>query len=403
MPKRSQFVADLPTDTGAGPNLPTGARLRRIPSELDAIRLPASGQRWYQDSMVTPLRLRLSRRGLVWVFHGRTRDGPRRKSLGKYPRMDLEQARMAAQRIASETAPASTPLTFALLRAAYFDSAEFKRLSPRTQKSYKWVLQKNDYSGLETRKLRDISRLDVLAIKDKIAEDGRTFQNVLRPCQALFSWALDRGHIDVSPATRLKLPLNQADPQPYTEDELGAMAHAAGEAEEPWRTLYLLTAYTGQRPSTWTDAKWNEVNMKSRTLTVSRVRGRRSKLKRGWSIPLASPVMSLLQALYKRQGQERNEWLFGVPLVAESKIRNKIAKAAELPKESNRGNLHRFRATMLTKLDEWGVSVEVAQRLAGHAAAFAGARAHYVTATPSPEMRATATRYANWVNYCELL
>jgi site-specific recombinase XerD len=361
------------------------------------------GQRWYQDATVRPLRLRVSRRGLAWVFHGRTRNGPRRRPLGKHPRMDIEQARAAAQRIASETAPASTPLTFSQLRLAYFDSAEFKRLSSRTQKSYKWVLQGKDYEGLAPRKLRDISRLDLLAIKDAIAADGRAFQNVLRPAQALFSWALDRGLVDVSPATRLKLPLNQADPQPYTDDELGDMVVAVKKAIEPWRTLYLLVAYTGQRPSTWTDAKWNEISLKSGTLTVSRVRGRRSKLKKGWAIPLAKPVMALLQALLKRQGRDKNEWLFGRALVAESKIRNTIAKAAGLPKEANRGNLHRFRATMLTKLDQWGTSVEVAQRLAGHAAAFAGARAHYVTATPSPEMRKTADRYGEHVDYCELL
>lgn len=396
MQKRSQFVAKLPADTPA-------KRLQRIPAELEGIKLPSRGQRWYQDATVTPLRLRVSHRGLAWVFHGRTRNGPRRRPLGKHPRMDIEQARAAAQRIASETAPASTPLTFSQLRVAYFDSAEFKRLSARTQKSYKWVLEGKDYEGLAPRKLRDITRLDLLAIKDAIAADGRAFQNVLRPAQALFSWALDRGLVDISPATRLKLPLNQADPQPYADEELGDMVAAAKKASEPWRTLYMLVAYTGQRPSTWTDAKWAEINMRSGTLTVSRVRGRRSKLKRGWAIPLAKPVLALLQALLKRQGRDKNEWLFGRALVAESKIRNTIAKAAGLPKEANRGNLHRFRATMLTKLDQWAISVEVAQRLAGHATAFAGARAHYVTITPSPEMRATATRYAEHVDYCEML
>jgi hypothetical protein len=85
------------------------------------------------------------------------------------------------------------PLTFAQLRLAYFDSAEFKALAPRTQRSYKWVLNSKDYEELAPRKIRDVTRLDLLALKDKIAADGRAFQNILRPAQALFSWALDRG------------------------------------------------------------------------------------------------------------------------------------------------------------------------------------------------------------------
>lgn len=397
MPNRSQFVAKSPADSAAA------KRLQRIPAILDDIKRPKEGQRWYQDAMVTPLRLRVSRRGLAWVFHGRTKNGPRRRPLGDWPRMDIEQARAAAQRIAAETMPANTPLTFAQLRIGYFESAEFKRLAPRTQKSYRWVLESKDYSALAPRKLRDITRLDLLTLKDKIATDGRAFQNILRPAQALFSWALDRGHIDVSPAMRLKLPSNQADPKPYSETELGSMVEAAREAAEPWATLYQLVAFTGQRPSTWTHAEWGEVNLKAGILTVSRVRGRQSKLKRGWAIPLAKPALALLRALQKRQGRQRNAWLFGQPLSAESKVRNGIAKAAGLPSKANRGNMHRFRATFLTKLDDWGVSVEVAQRLAGHASAFAGARAHYVTAKPSPEMRATAERYAEWVDYCRLL
>lgn len=384
MTKRSQIVAKLPAD-------------------IDAIEPPKSGARWYYDPFTTPLRLRASRRGHTWIFHGRILGAPRRKPLGKYPRMSLEQARAAAQRIAAEGAPAAVPLTFGQLRLAYFESAEFKGLAERTRRSYKWVLESKDYESLSKRKLRDITRLDILAIKDKIAADGRAFQNVLRPVQALFSWALDRGLVDVSPASRLKLPLNQADPQPYTETEISDLLTAVRKAGSPWRELYLLTAYTGQRPSTWTEAKWNEINLKKGVLTVSRTRGRRSKLKKGWSVPLGKHCIDILKAMEKEQGRNRNEWLFGRRLVVEQKVRDRIAKGAGLSEASNRGTLHRFRATMLTKLDEWGIDVETAQRLAGHASPFSGARGHYVVPAPSPEMRKAHDRYTEWVHYCELL
>lgn len=375
----------------------------KLPADIDAIERPRHGQRWFYDPLTVPLRLRTSRRGHTWIFHGRIRGAPRRQPLGHYPRMNLEQARAVAARIASEGAPATTPLTFAQLRLAYFDGAEFKRLAPRTQRSYKWVLEGKDYENLKNRKLRDITRLDLLAIKDKIAADDRAYQNILRPAQALFSWALDRGHVDVSPAARLKLPANEADPEPYTEGELGDMAGAARKAGEPWRTLYLLVAYTGQRPSTWTDAKWAEVSLKSATLTVSRTRGRQTKRGRGWSVPLAKPALELLQALLKRQGRDKNEWVFGRALVVEQKIRDKIAKAAGMSAKASRGSLHRFRSTMLTKLNEWRVPTETQQRLAGHASPFEGSRANYIPAPPTSEMREVAAKYSEWVHYCEML
>jgi integrase len=375
----------------------------RLPADIDAIELPRRGAAWYRDPLTIPLRLRASRRGHTWIFHGRIRGEPRRQTLGRYPRMNLEQARAVAARIASEGAPASVPLTFSQLRLAYFESAEFKKLADRTQRSYKWVLQGKDYEGLASRKIRDITRLDLLAIKDKIATDGRAFQNILRPAQALFSWALDRGHVDVSPASRLKLPLNEADPQPYTDTDLGSLVEAAEAAEEPWRTLYLLVAHTGQRPATWTDAKWSEIDIRNATLTVSRVRGRKTKRKRGWSIPLAAPAVALLQALHKRQGRGRNEWLFGRRLVVEQKVRDRIAKAAGMAAEGDRGTLHRLRATMLTKFNRWRVPTEVQQRMAGHANPFEGSRAHYIPAPPTQEMHELAARYAEHVQMCRLL
>lgn len=376
----------------------------RLPADIDAIELPQRGARWYRDPMTVPLRLRASRRGHTWIFHGRIRGEPRRQTLGRYPRMNIEQARAMAGRIANEGgAPASVPLTFSQLRLAYFDSAEFKKLAERTQRSYRWVLQSKDYDGLAPRKIREITRLDLLALKDKIATDGRAYQNILRPAQALFSWALDRGHVDVSPAARLKLPLNEADPQPYNDAELGALMGAAEKAAEPWRTLYLLVGYTGQRPATWTDAKWDEIDLRNATFTVSRARGRKTKRGRGWAVPLAKPAVALLEALRKRQGRGRNEWLFGRKLAVEQKVRDRIAKAAEMTEAGERGTLHRFRSTMLTKFNRWRIPTEVQQRMAGHANPFEGSRAHYIPAPPTQEMHELADRYAEWVELAKIL
>jgi integrase len=210
-------------------------------------------------------------------------------------------------------------------------------------------------------------------------------------------------HIDVSPAARLKLPLNEADPQPYTDSELGALVEAASKAEEPWRTLYLLVAYTGQRPATWTDAKWTEIDLRNATLTVGPPPGAHHEARPGLVHPARRPAVALVQALHRRQGRGRNEWLFGRKLVVEQKVRDRIAEAAGMAKEGERGTLQRFRATMLTKFNRWRVPTEIQQRMAGHANPFEGSRAHYIPAPPTPEMHELAARYAEHVRMCLLV
>lgn len=368
---------------------------------LDALKRPPAGViRYYADPVVMHLRLRASVRGFTWLFTGRLNGTSSRHPLGKYPRMTLDQARTVAMRLADAGALPANPVTFAQLRAAYLGSTEFAALAKRTQQSYRWVLESKHYVGFATRKVREITRQDVLALKDDIARSGRAYQNILRPLQALFTWGLDRGYIDVSPAMRLKLPQNEIDPQPFTEAEMGAMLVAVSERglEEPWRSLYMLTAYTGQRPSTWGSSKWTELDLNRCTLKVSRSRGRKTKLGRGWAIPLAPPVVEILKAMRKEQGRARGEWLFGRELVVEQKVRDRAAKLAGLAGEGSRGTLHRFRATMLTILTQWGVDTETQQRLSGHSSPMLGSRAAYVVPEPTPAMRAVAERYANWID-----
>jgi Phage integrase family len=148
---------------------------------------------------------------------------------------------------------------------------------------------------------------------------------------------------------------------------------------------------------------YRPASLKRATLTVARSRGRRTKLGRGWSIPLASWPLRVLQAMHKAQGKSRSEWLFGRLLTVEQKVRDRVAKTAGMADDGDRGTLHRFRATMLAKLTEWGIDTETQQRLAGHASPLAGSRQHYIPPKPTPLMVEVAQRYADWVEECHFL
>jgi integrase len=337
------------------------------------------------------------------LYFGRINGSSRRQLLGKFPRMSLDAARAAAMRLFDGGA-SHTPLTFSQLREQYLVSTEFLALSPRTQRSYRWVLRRKDYAHLASRKLRDISRQDVLAIRDSVAQSGRVFANVMRPVQALFSWSVDRGYLDASPAMRLKLPQNTADARPFTDAELGEMMHACyHKLEEPYRTYFLLIAYTGQRPVTWGSARWSELDLKRGVFTIARKRARTTKLGRGWSIPLAWQAVDLLKDLRKQQGRSASEFIFGRELTLEQKVRDRVAELAGMASSVSRGTPYRLRATFITWLNGQGVSQEEQQRLAGHASPMAGSRAHYIPPPPTKTMVESAQAYADHAHLRSML
>src|SRR5262245_2533160 len=251
--------------------------------------------------------------------------------------MTLDAARVAATRTADSDI-SGAPTTLSQARDQYVESPEFKALAHRTQVSYRNVLKHEDLRQLMTRKARQVTRADLLAVKDAISAAGRVPANTLRVVGALMAWCLDRQLIDSNPALRLKLAQSEADPKPFTDEEVGHMVAALeDQTPEPIRTLGLLVAYTGARPATWTDAEWAEIDLKRARLTVSRSRGRKTKLGRGWAIPLARQCVELLRAMRDEQGRRATAHLFGRKLVVEQKARDRLAKAAGLTEESSRG------------------------------------------------------------------
>ncbi len=131
----------------------------------------------------------------------------------------------------------------------------------------------------------------------------------MRPGAAMYTWAVDRGIVETSPFVRLRLPRNRAVPRPLSADEvrlafvaLDAFAkerETAGLAPSSWVDLYRLCAYSGQRPTSWADARWGELDAKLTTLSVPALR---SKNGRPFSIAIAPQVAEILRARPRAEG-----------------------------------------------------------------------------------------------------
>lgn len=141
------------------------------------------------------------------------------------------------------------------------------------------------------------------------------------------------------------------------------------------QTLY----YTGVRLRQLVGLRWSDIDFEARSI---RLRAETSKTRREWEIPIADPLMPILEDLRKRtlairQTQLGDHQVFCLPLFGrryQSKVMTKEHVARffvrfmnELPPEACRISAHRLRHTTATQLLKVkGNNLKAVQQLLGH-------------------------------------
>jgi site-specific recombinase XerD len=96
------------------------------------------------------------------------------------------------------------------------------RTWPETER----VLTKADLLPWQDRDLRTITRSEILAVLDRMVERGAPIQanRLVAALRRFFSWAVERGLLDISPMSSLKPPSAEtARERVLSDDELGAI------------------------------------------------------------------------------------------------------------------------------------------------------------------------------------
>lgn len=243
------------------------------------------------------------------------------------------------------------------------------------------------------KKIRDVTRQDVIAALDTISEgqrEGRTAKQLSGEVltQAKRLWRFAKSREWVADSCVEELTRRDFDAKPTKRD----VTLRLDELAVIWRTLnnpeqcksdpvtvaaLKLLILTGQRESEVCDALWTEFELMA---GLWKIPTERTKAKRAHLVHLAPQAVAILEALKPLTGKERH--VFGSPLKRGQPIYGRSVNNALLTL-FNRGKLpnvtrchvHDFRRTLITRLPDLGFEPFMGHKIANHV--LSGVFAHY--------------------------
>jgi integrase len=207
--------------------------------------------------------------------------------------------------------------------------------------------------------------------------------------RAAFAWAVRRGMVAGNPFAELPIAKSIAKRERVlSDDELGEIWRAAGDALSPYSTIVRLLILTGQRRGEVAGMTWGELldDLASWTMPSERTKNGTAHM-----VPLSAPARNLVRALLpddsngaKRAPAERRSsttlvlpGAVGTPFSGWSKAkaaldkaildaRAKAAPKGAKPKPLVPWSLHDLRRTVATGLQRLGVRLEVTEAVLNH-------------------------------------
>lgn len=124
----------------------------------------------------------------------------------------------------------------------YKQSADFSNLSPKSKVDYTHHLERIKQQ-MGPNRIKAVTKAAVMLYRDKLQSKPATCNYRMAVLRKLMSFALDRGYIEVNPATNPKrLKIGTWDP--WSDDQIKTML---GTPKQGLQTALYLALYTGQR------------------------------------------------------------------------------------------------------------------------------------------------------------
>jgi integrase len=291
--------------------------MRLTKDAIERAKLPEAGrkERFVRDDEVRGLGVRVCASGeKSFIFEARIKGRPRRMTLGRWPDLNVPQARAKATEKRAAIARGEDPAadaeaarkepTFADLTAAYIE--RHARPNKRSAWQDENTLRRYLPNGWNSRRLSDITRADVSRLHSKIGEEHGHYaaNRTLALLRTMFNlarvWELFRGG---NPALGIKQFREQKRERYLSPEELVAVNRAL--VEEPdwrWRAYFPLALMLGTRKSELLSARWANIDLGARTWLIPETKDGNSHL-----LPLPSPTVDILSGLPSR---DNSEWVF---------------------------------------------------------------------------------------------
>lgn len=247
-------------------------------AKLDALSLPELGKReTYHDIKTNGLQLRITSNGIKTfsLFRRIKNSSPERVTLGRYPDMSIEQARIESTRLNglivqginpnTDSRALKTETTLQELFDNFLQHRRNKRgafLSEKTKRSYRYDF--GLYLGKwGKRKLSQFKDTDFGKLHAEIGKEHPTTANrVIAMASSLFGYASEKKLFKgQNPAQGIKKYPETKRERFLQADELPAFfAALAEEGNETLRDYFLISLLTGARRSNVQEMQWKQIN-----------------------------------------------------------------------------------------------------------------------------------------------
>jgi integrase len=331
-----------------------------------------------------------------WALRYRQAGKPVKLTLGRWPVMELQDARIAAGEAIDKAERGGNPAAekkatkAARMQAELegrdkvatlldqFDKRHLAKLKSRT--SANWYIDRFVREPWGDRDIHTITKRDILDLLDGIVDSGRgtTANRVLAHLRKFLNWCVDRDIIEVSPASGVKPPVPENQRERVLSDaEIGLFWRACDDAGQPFGPFGKLLLLTGQRRGEV--AKMTEAELAGDMWHLS---AERTKNKRAHDVPLSKAARAVLAGVERIKS--KHGYIFtttgDTPVSGHSRAHSIIAsKMIELasegavePVEIPRWTWHDLRRTMATGLARLGVPVRITEAAINHVSGTGG-------------------------------
>jgi integrase len=354
-----------------------------------AVRTLPPGTYW--DAHTKGLGLRVGKQARTFIVL--VRSGTR-KTLGRYPYLDLRSARRECARIKAEAVLGKLhPARVSFDQAITEYLADCKgRLRPRSLKNYRDYL--TAYFRHGRRSLADITTREIILSLRHLSPSQR--EHATRIGRTFFTWCVRHSLLDQSPMQNMP-PVQIGKPRTrvLSEDELRAVWTTARTLATPFQSIVALLVLTGQRRGEIAALQWDWIGTDYIEWPPEAVKnGRRHR------IPIGPETQAILAALPRftrpyvfpaaRQRSEHTTTINGW---------SKAKAAFDRECGVTDWTLHDLRRTYATVLQSLGVRLEVTESLLNHVSGTrSGIVGVYQTYRYEREMREAALAFERWIS-----
>lgn len=287
---------------------------------VDNVDLPEKGQAFYRDEFLIGFALRVTTGGAKsFIIEKRINGKVKRKTLGRFGVLTVEQARKEAQKFLGQVASGHDPIsaekekyikTVTLAEAFEIYLKVRAGLKDTTVRDYR-RLMKEVFGKWQNRELNNISKDMVQKLHHDYGQRSQArANNAMRLLKAIFNFAKGQyedaqGHslFPENPVDRLshikawyrverRRTLVKKSELPAWFDAVERLRDEGAPTSETIADYVLLLLFTGLRRSEGMNLQWSDVDFVDRTLTITDTKNRE---------PLILPLSDYLYDLLKRR------------------------------------------------------------------------------------------------------